>query len=107
MKMKIYVVMMNADFTEGRGPMLFHMAFLHGEHAVEYVASQKGIFDSPQKVEMGKHGYYAYANGYVIKEVELIEDSIIDRQKLREEMRQQALNKLSPEEREILGLGDK
>lgn len=47
--MDVYVVLINADFTEGRGPMKFHKVFDTLDTARTYVMSQKGIFGSDQK----------------------------------------------------------
>lgn len=68
---KVYIVRKNSDFTEGRGPMLFHKVFYSGDDAIAYVQGKSGIFGSPQKVERNKFGHYAYANGYDIEEVEI------------------------------------
>lgn len=64
----VCVVLKNADFTEGRGPMLFHAVFSTPEKAREYVMSQDGIYGSKQ----GKSGYKTkdpnieWYNGYHI-----------------------------------------
>ena len=100
---KIYIVEQNADFTEGRGPMFFHSAWSKGEDAIKYVEKQGGIYGSPQNVERDKFGYFAYANGYQIKEVVLL-DSLAefeDAEKI--ETQKRALNKLTAEERKALG----
>lgn len=44
----IYIVMKNADFTEGRGPMYIHKVFRDIENAREYIKKQDGIFGSKQ-----------------------------------------------------------
>lgn len=74
--MKVYIILKNADFTEGRGPMLFYKAFVNKSAMVEYVNSiTGGIFGA--KPEEGQ-SFYEYATsgkdggwaGYEIKEVE-------------------------------------
>ncbi len=45
---KMYLVTKNADFTEGRGPMLAHKLFSNLEGARKYIAGQKGVYGSPQ-----------------------------------------------------------
>lgn len=45
----VSIVLVNADFTEGRGPMLFHKVFSTKEKAFDYVRKQEGIFGSKQK----------------------------------------------------------
>jgi hypothetical protein len=105
--MKIYLVFRNSDFTEGRGPMVFSCAFKDATDAVEYVARQEGIFGSPQKVEIGKHfGTYASANGYDIREVELIESLEQEEAIHQDRVRRRALSKLTREEWNALGLGE-
>lgn len=104
---KIFIVFRNADFTEGRGPMLFHSAFSDGEEAIRYVEEQGGIYGSPQRVERGKYGYFAHANGYHIKEVAL-HGSAEDIKKSQEEAaRKTALAKLTARERKLLDLEGK
>lgn len=100
---KIYIVFKNADFVEGRGPMQFHMAFSDGEEAIKYVKVKPGIFGL-QKVERNKYGLFACANGYEINEVYLYDtvssyEEIQNQEKIRN-----ALNKLTEEEKKLLGL---
>jgi len=99
----VYIVLKNADFTEGRGPMLLHTVFSDGEEAIKYVEKQKGIFGSPQNVERGK-GSYARANGYEIVEHDVFQsaDDLLDRAIAFE--REAALGKLTLRERRLLGL---
>jgi hypothetical protein len=52
--MKIYVVTKNADFTEGRGPMLYHSTYRSLEGARNYVKDHAGIYGSPQYEEPSK-----------------------------------------------------
>jgi hypothetical protein len=67
------VVLKNADFTEGRGPMRFHKVFATLEAAETYVKKQEGIFGSPQVARperyvfsgvehFGWNGYDIYPN---------------------------------------------
>lgn len=101
---KVYIVMKNADFTEGRGPMLFDCAFEHGKDAVEYVSFQEGIYGSPQLVQMNTYGHYAYANGYLIDEV-VVHQSIDAMEAAQVALqRQKALAKLTEEEKKLLGI---
>lgn len=101
---KIYVVLRNADFTEGRGPMLFHAAFTSGEEAIKYVANQFGIFGSAQHVERNKYNHYAYANGYQIDEVVLHDNAEAIEENERRIAKDKALAKLTKEEQQLLGL---
>ncbi len=82
--MKVFVVKKNADFTEGRGPMLFNRIFSTFEAAEKYVLAQDGIYGSKQ----GKSAYGGY-NGYDIEEHEVLdgwdaEDEIRKGQELKE-----------------------
>lgn len=93
----VAIVLKNADFTEGRGPMVFDKVFDTVEHAEAYIATQPGIYGSKQ----GK-GAYGW-NGYDVMRCEVYGGEnwkeIMDKQ-----LREEALKKLSPEERRVLGL---
>jgi hypothetical protein len=45
----VFVVTRNADFTEGRGPMIFHKVFSDFDVAVAYVLTKEGIYGSAQR----------------------------------------------------------
>lgn len=75
---KVFVVLKNSDFTEGRGPMLIHKVFKNIESAHGYIMSQKGIYGSTQyhQINMGvniNNELYCYAsyNGYDLQIMEL------------------------------------
>jgi hypothetical protein len=51
----VAVVLKNSDFTEGRGPTLFHKIFLSPSSAHEYIIRQVGIYSS---VPQGSPSYY-------------------------------------------------
>jgi hypothetical protein len=114
MSKMVYVVKKNADFTEGRGPMLFDSVWEDGPEAVEYVRGKSGIYGSAQNIQMSKYDCYAYANGYQINEVPIYEslkqkaDSEAELQALQDQReREQALKKLTDRERKLLGLEKK
>jgi hypothetical protein len=44
----VVVVTKNADFTEGRGPMMFDKVFTGVDSAVEYILDQSGIYGTEQ-----------------------------------------------------------
>jgi hypothetical protein len=96
----IYCVLMNADFTEGRGPMLLHKVFDTRDAAHRYIMSQAGIFGSEQKYDKKYDSY----NGYDIKELPVYTEADKPEEMAREERRQKALAKLSQSDREALGL---
>ena len=54
----ICVVMRNADFTEGKGPMVFHKAFRSFESATRYIMGQSGIYGTRQ----GARNYAGVSN---------------------------------------------
>lgn len=72
-----FVVLKNADFTEGRGPMvLTGDAYRNYDDAVDYIMSQDGIYGSKQYSQWSNgvnvHGeIYAYVtfNGYEIRAI--------------------------------------
>ena len=56
---KIYVVLKNVDFTEGRGPCLYHKTFTTLDKARNYVKNQSGVMGGDQydqHVHFGKIG---------------------------------------------------
>ncbi len=68
MSEEVYIVYRNADFTEGRGPMLLHKIFSNFRAAEDYVMDQEGIMGTEQK----RDGYGGY-NGFSIKPQRVIE----------------------------------
>lgn len=75
----VFVVFKNADFTEGRGPMLLHRIYETFELAEEYVLLQPGIYGTKQ----GSSGWQPRPdfaapkreknyNGYSIKEYDVL-----------------------------------
>lgn len=74
-KASAFIVTKNADFTEGRGPMVHHAVFKDPREAHAYVMLQQGIFGSQQpdvdfsvQREKMTEPYGASYNGYDIKE---------------------------------------
>lgn len=74
----VWLVMKNADFTEGRGPMSPHRLYLMWSHAVAYVLAQDGIYGSRQGIETyagvsvnGNAYCVSGFNGYDIKPMQL------------------------------------
>lgn len=100
----VFVVKRNADFTEGRGPMVLHAIFASGPEAVEYVKTRKGIYGSAQKIEMGRDGKYASANGYDIVEIKVHDTKEEFLAQIEADERAAALRKLTARECELLGL---
>lgn len=63
---KVYIVLKNADFTEGRGPMMPHKVFKTYMEAYSYIQSQEGIFGTPQDETPATYSAFQceYFNGY-------------------------------------------
>ena len=98
--MLIHLVEAQSDMTEGRGRMVFVTAFVHRPDAVAFMKGKCGImgrrpidgdWDSPEGKNMGD---------WAIKTIEAREVPYDE----KEELKKQALAKLSKEEKEVLGL---
>lgn len=98
---KVFLVLKNSDFTEGRGPMIAHLLFETREDAHKYVMDQPGIYGSVQM--HGTYGGDGHYNGYEVKEM------FVMKYEEQEEFQKQqtiaaALKKLTAEEKLALGL---
>ena len=93
--MQVFVVLKNADFTEGRGPMLFHKVFATKKAAHDYIMDQEGIYGSKQGVS--SYGY----NGYNIREVDVIESYDAGSKKIANEEYEKALQNLKAAEKNL------
>lgn len=92
--MNVYVVLRNSDLEEGRGPFVLDAVFANDTLAVQY---------AEEKFDYYHHG--AIAQGWArIATMPVFESTSEWRRLEREKIRAQALAKLTPEEREILGL---
>lgn len=93
--MQIWQTYRNSDEVEGRGPMIPDLAFVHKEHADHYIDEQPGIMGV-----LGRRG------GWCIKPVDVIDFDIcgVKLKLTQEKVRQEALRKLSKEEKVALGL---
>lgn len=94
----VFVVKRNADFTEGRGPMVLDSIFESFELAVQYI-KQKGIpYKGDTTPKEHSQGYWSVSGWYDIAEM-----PIFDKVKTaKEEKIEKALKKLSKEEIELL-----
>lgn len=96
--MKVYMTFRNADTTEGRGPMVPDRCFTKLKDANDYIDLQSGVMGRKAKWSEQKHGdwYVSEVNVY---------DSLGDAEHQRtEEIKRNALSKLSLEEKTLLGL---
>lgn len=78
-KQYCFVVLKNSDFTEGRGPMKMDNVFISKVKAEEYIASQVGVYGSPQYRNtlignnISRMMYCSiYYNGYDIVKMEIL-----------------------------------
>lgn len=92
--MKIYLTKVNADLTEGRGPMVNDLAFVSREYAADYIDNMPGIMGRRAKWSKEKYG------DWIIDEIE-VREKPYDK---NYELKLKALAKLTKEERNILGL---
>lgn len=92
--MNVWIVYRNsAGRSEGRGSMILDKIFVHKDHAVDYIENVCGE----------KPNFYrdrAYYNFYSIEEKEVL----IKAFDAKAAKRQQALEKLTAEEKQLLGL---
>lgn len=96
--MIIWQTYRNSDDIEGRGPMVPDLAFLHKKHAIDYIDAQPGIMNQEGKWSEQKYG------DWKMKPVEVLEYDYMESERQKEELKTQALNKLTQEEKKILGL---
>ena len=91
--MQIWQTLRNSDETEGRGPRVPDLAFLHKEHADRYINEQPGV-----------QGFLGRKGGWEITPINVIDYDIVQVQVDKVKIRQEALKKLSKEEKDALGL---
>jgi hypothetical protein len=96
--MKVYMAKRNADMTEGRGPMVNDLCFLNKEHANEYIDSRSGVMGRKATWSLEKYG------DWEVEEIEVLNYSVVDREKQKQARINEALAKLSNEDREVLGI---
>lgn len=82
--MKVYMTKRNADMTEGRGPMVNDLCFLHRKDANDYIDTKYGDWE--------------------VKEIEVLEYNVAEAMKEKKRIKKAALAKLTNKELEILGL---
>lgn len=101
---KVYAVYANSDGTEGRGPMYISAVYDNLDAAVEHIIATPGVMGCRNDTVIYGHGHVAAANSQYVEEMEVLA-SFADR-KVAEyyKARKSALAKLSPYERELLGV---
>ena len=81
--------------------MVPDLAFLHKEHAERYIDERPGIMG--RRVKWSQQSEFG---DWRIKQVDVIDYDIVEVKANKERIRQDALKKLSKEEKEALGLTD-
>lgn len=101
--MKVFIVEANRDTIEGRGPMYLVAAFTTLDLACEYVSGRYGVMG--RHVPFMDHGKGFWTmHDHDIKEI-VVHDSIKGLKAYeKERLRKQALERLSEEEKEALGV---
>lgn len=92
--MKIYLTKRNSDLTEGRGPMVNDLAFMHKEDAAAYIDHRPGVMG--RRIKWSEENY----GDWIIEEIEVREYPYNE----QHEAKLKILAKLTKEERKILGL---
>ena len=95
----IYMVKRCSDMTEGRGGMIDVIAFERESEAWEYANKQLGVMG--RKPNTGDWRTYSGGRDWDVKEISVWES---DEYNPEEVARQKALSKLTPKERQLLGL---
>lgn len=96
--MTVWLVHKNSDTTEGRGPMVLDCIFLYKEDAAKYIDHQPGLMGRKGKWSEEEYG------DWTMKETEVY-DSFVDMKNITErKAKVAALAKLTPKEKELLGL---
>jgi hypothetical protein len=97
----IWVPFYNADSTEGRGPMVPKSFGFDAEiEALNYINTQPGIMG---RRAPGGH-WSQHMNDWVIRPIQVLSSASEVMDVERENLKNQALNKLTQAEREALGL---
>ncbi len=96
--MIIWQTYRNADMIEGRGPSIPDLAFVNRQHAADYIDAQEGVMGCRAKWSKQTYG------DWYMKRVEVLEYDYMESERRKEEIKDQALSKLSQEEKVILGL---
>lgn len=98
----VWVVKRNVDMTEGRGPMVLDSIWVDNKVEVaKYIDCQEGVMGRRAKWSEMDHG------DWTMERVELKNSYAKEFSKHMEKVRKKALQKLTDEEREALGLGAK
>jgi hypothetical protein len=96
--MIIWQTYRNADMIEGRGPFVPDRAFVHKKHAAAYIDAQEVVMGHRAKWSEEKFG------DWYMRPVEVLEYEYEKSERRKEELKEQALSKLTQQEIEILGL---
>lgn len=93
----IFAVYENADKTEGRGPTIINSLWDDKEEAIKFMDEQPGVMGNRTKWSEVKYGDWHIQEIPVFSKIE--EKLTFEKQ----EQIKKALNKLTPDERKLLG----
>lgn len=101
---EVFIVLENADMTEGRGPMVpTGYSFTTEEAAIEYCKMQQGVMGVKNDTVV-KYRSTVVINDHEIRKIKVFEN-IKDIEEVQlKELKEIALSKLTNEEKSILGL---
>lgn len=94
----VHHVRTNSDLTEGRGAVVTLGVFADEAYAKEY-AKGRGIMGTPADIKSEMHAVYSHGGKRYLQGAPLLEETDITCK-----LRAAALAKLTPTERELLGL---
>jgi len=100
----VYMVKRQSDMTEGRGVMLSDKCFLKEDDAWEYADTKAGVFGCKPKSGSWRDEPNNYQ--WMVEPVEVYVDSLVNYENQKAQKVQTALDKLSDEEKSLLGLTD-
>jgi|1185.fasta_scaffold212651_3 hypothetical protein len=98
----VYAVYRNQDMTEGRGPMVLDRLFADMDSAHQYANAQRGVMG--RKPASGSWETERYASDWETRTLPVFSSLAEESQWTQNDTRARALNKLSPDERRVLGL---
>ena len=109
--MNVFIVMQNLDTTEGRGPMILDAIFSTEKEALDYVSKRFGIMGRKTELKAMRKAFLSdyQVQGWELNDHDIFETRVFESAEAmeicrKETLRIRALDKLSDEEKEALGL---
>lgn len=104
--MDVYLVYVESDTTEGKGPMVLKHIFAEEEHAVKWVTAQPDPWGQTTRVPAyRKNGVYRFGH-MEIRPTGVITEDISELEARRAALRETTLASLTSEQKWALGLDD-